>query len=134
MKDSIELSVLLDETNENLYNAWLDSDEHSRFTGSRAVINPKVKGKFSAWDGYITGITISSDPYYKIVQFWRTTDFSEKDEDSVLELYFEKINNKTRLTLKHKNIPEGQGEEYRKGWQDFYFTPMKKYFSKEKKK
>jgi activator of HSP90 ATPase len=134
MKDSIELSVVLDETNENLYKAWLDSNEHSRFTGSMADISPVVKGKFYAWDGYITGTNITLDPYHKIVQLWRTTEFGENDDDSVLELLFEKINNKTRLTLKHNNIPEGQGEEYRKGWQDFYFTPMKKYFNKSKKK
>jgi len=26
-------------------------------------------------------------------------------------------------------IPDGQGENYKQGWKDFYFKPMKKYFS-----
>jgi len=36
-------------------------------------------------------------------------------------------------TLLHTNIPDGQGESYKKCWKDFYFTPMKKYFKKSAK-
>ena len=131
MKESLELVVLLNETNENLYKAWLDSFEHSKFTGSKAVIDPSANGRFSVWDGYITGITVALDPYHKIVQKWRTTDFDEKDEDSTLELLFEKQGEKTKLTLRHYAIPEGQGDDYRKGWEDFYVEPMQQYYNRK---
>jgi hypothetical protein len=29
----------------------------------------------------------------------------------------------------HSAIPEGQGDQYAKGWQDHYFEPMRAYFS-----
>jgi activator of HSP90 ATPase len=131
MKDELELSIILNETNEKLYNAWISSAEHSSFTGSDAEIDPVVNGKFSAWDGYISGKTNSLEPYKKIVQSWRTTEFEESDEDSILEVLFEKLGEKTKLTLKHYNIPEGQGESYKDGWEEFYFKPMKKYFNKK---
>jgi activator of HSP90 ATPase len=134
MKESLELSVVLFETAENLYKAWLDSSEHSKFTGSKAVIDPSANGKFSAWDGYITGITVSLDPYHKIVQKWRTTDFDEKEEDSALEVTFERQKDKTKLTLRHYDIPEGHGDEYRKGWKDFYVEPMQQYYNRKGKK
>ena len=134
MKESLELTVVLNTTPENLYKAWLDSSEHSKFTGSKAVIDPSVNGRFSAWDGYITGITVALDPYHKIVQKWRTTEFDEKDEDSTLELIFEKQGEKTKLTLRHYAIPEGQGDEYRKGWEDFYVEPMQQYYNRKGKK
>jgi activator of HSP90 ATPase len=134
MKESLQVTVVLNETPENLYNAWLDSSEHGKFTGSKAVIDPSVKGKFSAWDGYITGITVALDPYHKIVQKWRTTDFDEKDEDSMLELAFEKQGEKTKLTLLHYDIPTGQRDEYRKGWEDFYIKPMQQYYNRKGKK
>jgi activator of HSP90 ATPase len=38
--------------------------------------------------------------------------------------------NGTRVTIIHSEIPAGQGEGYKKGWKDFYFKPMKKYFER----
>jgi len=131
MKDSLELSVILNETKENLYKAWLDSKQHSSFTGSPAQIDPALNGEFSAWDGYISGTNKILEPYTKIVQAWRTTDFAENDEDSVIELLFETKGNKTQLTIKHYNIPEGQGSDYEQGWKEFYFKPMKKYYNRK---
>jgi activator of HSP90 ATPase len=131
MKESLELSVILPVTSENLYKAWLDSEAHSEFTESIAEIDPAINGKFSAWEGYITGTNVAFEPYQKIVQAWRTTEFDDNDEDSKLELIFEKMNNETKLTLIHSNIPEGQSEEYKEGWLDFYFKPMQKYFKKK---
>jgi len=131
MKESLELSVILPATCENIYKAWLDSEAHSEFTESIAEIDPVVDGKFSAWEGYIIGSNIVLEPYHKIVQAWRTTEFDYDEEDSRLELTFEKINDETKLTLIHSNIPEGQGEELKEGWLDFYFKPMQKYFQKK---
>ncbi|HEY4784959.1 MAG TPA: SRPBCC domain-containing protein [Bacteroidales bacterium] len=131
MKDSLELSVILNETKENLYKAWLDSEQHSSFTGSPAQIDPALNGEFSAWDGYIRGTNKILEPYTKIVQAWRTTEFAENDEDSVIELLFETKGNKTQLTIKHYNIPEGQGSDYEQGWKEFYFKPMKKYYNRK---
>ena len=134
MKESLEIFIVLNTTPENLFKAWLDSLEHSKFTGSKAVIDPSANGKFSAWDGYITGITVALDPHHKIVQKWRTAEFNEKDDDSTLELLFEKQGEKTKLTLQHYDIPAGQGEEYRKGWEDFYVEPMQQYYNRKGKK
>jgi activator of HSP90 ATPase len=131
MKDSIELSILLNARAEILYKAWLNSREHGNFTGSPAKVDPNLKGKFTAWEGYIFGSNVKLEPYTKIVQAWRTTEFDEKEEDSTLEIIFEEKDDKTKLTLKHYNIPEGQGEDYKKGWKDFYFKPMKKYYNKK---
>ena len=132
MSDSLKMSVLLDALPETIYAAWLSSEKHSEFTGSEALIDAKVGGKFTAWDGYIEGTTLELQPFGKIVQAWRTTEFPENSSDSKLELYFEPENGETRLTLIQSEIPDGQTEEYRQGWIDYYFEPMQKYFSAEK--
>jgi activator of HSP90 ATPase len=131
MNDSLELSVKLNVTSEKLYNDWLDSKAHSNFTGSPAHIDPSPDGKFTAWEGYIYGTNKLLEPFKKIVQAWRTTEFGEKEEDSTLEIIFESEGDKTRLILKHSNIPEGQGEEYKQGWKDFYFKPMKEFYNRK---
>jgi len=128
--DSLRMSVTVRTDPKTLYSAWLDSNEHGSITGSQAKIDPKVNGKFSVWDGYITGKTVELDPFKRIVQHWRTTDFPDGAPYSVLEIRFEGDKEKTKLTLVHTGIPDGQGEEYKQGWKDYYFSPMKAYYAK----
>lgn len=53
--ERIKVSSTIPTTPQKLYEAWLSSKKHSDFTGGEAKINPKLGGKMSAWDGYITG-------------------------------------------------------------------------------
>ncbi len=129
MPESLKLSTHLPVTPETAYRAWLDSEQHAAFTGSPAEIDGHPGGKFSAWDGYIFGTTLEVYPFQRIVQSWRTTDFPESSPDSHLEVLFEDADGGTRLTLVHTEIPDGQGEDYGQGWEDFYFTPMAEYFA-----
>jgi activator of HSP90 ATPase len=131
MKDSLEISVVLNESPEKLYNDWLNSDAHTNFTESPARIDPSPDGEFSAWEGYIYGKNKLLEPFRRIVQTWRTTEFSENEDDSILEVIFEGKGAKTRLILKHSNIPEGQGNDYKQGWKDFYFDPMVKFYNRK---
>ncbi len=131
MPESIKLSVTLTATPQQVYEAWFSSQEHTAFTGDEATIDPTVGGKFIAGSGYIEGATLEMEPFSRIVQSWRSTDFPEAAEDSLLELLLEEARGGTRLTLVHTNIPDGQGDEYEQGWQEFYFEPMRRYFSEK---
>ena len=130
MQNSFKLSTFIPASPDRIYNAWLSSAGHGAMTGSIARIENQVGGKFTAWDGYIMGETIELHPFERIVQRWRTTEFPDGSSDSHLEILLEPVEGGTRLTLVHTDIPEGQVEEYQKGWIDFYFTPMEEYFSK----
>jgi len=130
MKEKIKVTAAFQVAPEVLYNSWLSSSEHTKFTGSKAVIKPVVGSKFSAWDGYISGKLQILEPFKKIVQSWRTTDFPADCPDSILEIRFEKKDKGSKIILMQSEIPDGQGQSYKQGWKDFYFLPMKKYFSK----
>lgn len=127
--DSFEVSAVLPASPEQVYQAWLDAEEHSAFTGGEAEVEAFVGGKFSAWDGYIEGRTLELEPGRRIVQAWRTTEFPPNARDSRLEVLLAKTRGGTRITLKHSNIPIGQGKEYEQGWEEHYFAPMKVYFA-----
>jgi len=131
MTDELKLSVTIPAKPADIYRAWLDSDLHSAMTGSEARVEPQVKGKFTAWDGYIEGTIVEMDPSQRIVQKWRTTDFPSDSPDSLVEITLKEIKKGTRITLIHTDIPAGQGDDYRTGWKDFYFDPMKRYFKEE---
>jgi activator of HSP90 ATPase len=132
MKKSNEISVILPASPEAVYKTWLDSRGHSEMTGSPAEITDAVHGRFTAWDGYISGSNLELKPFEKIIQSWRTTDFPDGAQDSRLEIALSKSGSGTKLILKHSNLPEGREDEFKQGWKDYYFEPMKAYFKSKK--
>jgi PTH2 family peptidyl-tRNA hydrolase len=72
MSDSIRLTLTLPVDPKTIYNAWLNSDEHTAFTKSKATIEKKVGSTFTAGDGYITGKNELLHMNKRIVQTWRT--------------------------------------------------------------
>ncbi len=127
MSIAFEVSDSIPASPDTLYSAWLDSEEHSRMTGSKAEVSAQVGGKFEAWDGYIEGTNLELAPGQRILQQWRTSEFSDEEEDSLLEVLFEPEDGGTRITIRHSDLPE-HGMQYQQGWIDAYFTPMKDYF------
>lgn len=130
--DRFKISTKLPVNCETFFNAWLNSEKHSLFTGGKAKIVNTVGGKFSTWDGYITGTTIAIVPNKKIIQKWRTIEFPDDCSDSVLEILIEELaENRSKITLNHHHIPRGQGNNYKKGWREHYFEPMLEFFTLE---
>jgi activator of HSP90 ATPase len=113
---------------EKLYSAWLDSKGHSEITGAAATSGNQVGDVFSAWDGYISGTNVELKHAEKIVQRWRTTQFSEDESDSIVEIIFENTGSGTLVTICHSALPE-HGEQYRQGWVDHYFAPIQKWIA-----
>jgi len=129
MLRKIELKTRLNATPGKVYDAWLDGKKHSKMTGTVATGSARKGGTYTAWDGYITGKNLELVPGEKIVQSWRSTDFKKSDPDSLLEIRLKAIKTGCELTLIHSKVPDNQ-EDYETGWKDYYFKPMKKYFSK----
>jgi activator of HSP90 ATPase len=128
MKNEFALTVTINAKADKIYEAYLSSEGHTAITGSPARVDGTVDGDFSAWDGYIQGMFLELKKNKRIVQAWRTSEFPSEAEDSIVEILLEENHGKTKLTLKHSNIPEGQAEDYKTGWEDFYFKPMREYF------
>ena len=128
MKNEFTVSETLGTSAETIYTAWLSTQGHTLMTGSPAKVDGRVKGEFTAWDGYIWGTFLELEVNKRILQAWRTGEFPEEADDSQVEVLLEEANGKTKVTLIHTNIPEGQAERYKQGWEDFYFKPMREYF------
>ena len=115
---------------EAIYNGFLDSDVHSAMTGAPADVNGELDKTFTAWEGYITGKNLELKPYSHIKQSWRTKQFEEGQEDSIVEISLVEIEaGTTRITIHHSNLTEA-GRKYENGWTIHYFEPMKKHFEK----
>jgi len=130
MDNGFTLSDTIPAVTSEIYKAWLSSEGHAAMTGSPAHVDGTVGGKFSAWDGYISGSTLDLAPNQRIVQAWRTTEFPKEAPDSHVEILLEEARGGTKVSLTHTDLPEDQVESYRQGWEDYYFKPMKEYFVK----
>jgi activator of HSP90 ATPase len=125
--------VVIPASPEEVYDAFIDPRKHSEFTGSEATCDPKVGGKFTAWDGYISGRNLELEKGKRIVQEWATAEWPKGYPSSTLELTFRRIKGGTQLKMVHSHVPVEQAEDYKQGWVDNYWELLKDYFQKRKR-
>jgi len=130
---TIKQKVVIPASPKEVYEAYVDPKKHSKFTGSKATGKAVVGGKFTAWDGYIFGKYLELDDGKRVVQEWTSTDFQEGYGPSRLELCFNKIPEGTELVMVQSDVPEEQADETAEGWIEWYWNPLKNYFSKQSK-
>jgi len=116
----------------DIYTAWLDSGLHTAMTGGEAHVSDLVDEEFDAWDGYIRGKNLELETDRRIVQAWRTTEFSPDEANSRLEIQLEPEKEGTKLILIHSDLPP-HGTIYEQGWEEAYFEPMREFFKDRKR-
>jgi activator of HSP90 ATPase len=80
-----------------------------------------VGGKFTAWDGYISGKFLELKDGKQVVQEWKSTDFPEGYPPSKLELTFNEVPKGTEIKMVHSNVPKEIADEADEGWTEFYW-------------
>ena len=126
---TIKQSVTFKVTPHEVYEALMDSDKHSLFTGSKAKISREIGGKFTAFDGYSEGTNLELIPDKKIVQTWRASDWPAGHYSRV-SFSLKELEGGTRLTFTQTGVPEEQFEDISQGWRDYYWKPMKEMLEK----
>ena len=130
---TITQKVIISAAPKEVYDAYVDPKKHSEFTGSKATGKPVVGGKFTAWDGYISGKFIELEEGKRVVQEWSSTDFPKDYPASKLELTFCEVPKGTEIVMVHSNVPKEQADETAEGWTEWYWNPLKEYFSNQSK-
>ncbi len=124
------LTSVIPATPEEIYEAWLDSLSHTEMTGGEASMSDEIGAEVSAWDGYINGRNLELVPGERIVQSWRTSEFADAHEDSIITITLADAGDGTLLTLVHSNVPDDHRSYEQGGWESNYFEPMRVYFAK----
>ncbi len=135
MKDveRIEMSWIVAARPKEVYDCWMSSEGHAAMTGGAAEVDARVGGQFSAWDGYISGVTKKLERNKRIVQTWRTTAFSKRTPSSRIDVQLRAFKGQTQVFLRHTKLKRGDGAKYTDGWFKFYLEPMVAYFAKKKR-
>jgi uncharacterized protein YndB with AHSA1/START domain len=95
------------------------------WSGYPAEMEAVENTEFSIFDGDISGRNLKITPDKELVQEWY---FGDSDEQSVVTISLFPLKERTRVELKHVNVPDQVYEEFRVGWKDYYFGGIIKFF------
>ena len=110
-----------------LYEALLDANQFTAFSGRPAEINREVGGAFSLFGGHIIGRNVELLPNHRIVQAWRVVTWTE-GVYSIAKFELKPHGSGTRLVFDHIGFPEGLHDHLAEGWESNYWMLLKKYF------
>ena len=128
---SFKQQVTLNATPREIYNILMDSKAHTKLTGAKARISEKPGGAFDVYDGYAFGKNIDLLPGKRIVQTWRAKeDKWPADHDSIIVFELKAAGKgRTTLVFEHREVPASMADNFKQGWIDFYWTPLKEMFN-----
>jgi activator of HSP90 ATPase len=123
MKD-FNYEITINADREEVFAALTTPFQIELWSGYPAVMDANEGTEFSLWDGDICGINLYITPNKKIIQEWF---FGETSEKSIVEIQLKVDLNKTRLVLKHTNIPDEDFDDICEGWKDYYLGSMQDF-------
>jgi len=91
-----------------------------------AEISRQVGGTFALFGDHILGRHIELAPYERIVQAWRTSDWSP-GVYSIARFELTEEDSATKLVFDHTGFPIGQAQHLAEGWTSHYWEPLAKY-------
>ncbi len=124
---NIEQTVVFSAKPHEVYGALMDSKKHAKFTGGRASVSRAVGGKFTAFDGYITGFNLELKKDKKIIQAWTCTEWPV-GHYSVVTFSLKPVQQGTQLVFTHIGVPANKAASISSGWKEYYWKPMEKMF------
>ena len=125
---TITQRTLIDASPARVYEALVNPRLQTAVTGAKTTGAKRVGGRFTAWDGYISGVHRVLSPGRRIVQDWQTSEWPADAAPSKLEITLKAVKRGTALRMVQSKVPAEQAASYRQGWIDYYWTPLQEYF------
>ncbi len=107
-----------------VWRALVDPHEIEEWGAGPAKMDDKVGTEFELWGGDIHGVNTEVVSEKKLVQDWTEGDWPEP---SRVSFTLDAEVSGTKLVLDHANIPDGEFEDIRDGWKEYYLGPLKEY-------
>lgn len=124
---TIEHKILIRATPRKVYDALINSKQHSKFTSAPAKIGSKAGSAFTCYGKYISGFTLELCPGKRIVQAWRSQGWPDGHYSIVTFAVSAKAGSATELHFTQIGVPADDYAEKNKGWRTHYWKPLKKF-------
>ncbi|HEV2281378.1 MAG TPA: SRPBCC family protein [bacterium] len=112
-----------------VYEALMDSRKHAAFTGAPAKIDRRPGGRFTAYGGYLEGVTVELVPNKKIVQFWRSRNWPPFHYSTVT-FALARAGDGTRLRFTQHGVPNSDYRAKSRGWVSAYWNKLKVFLER----
>ena len=120
--------VFIQATPEQVFDAYVQPAVAASVIGGECTGDAQAGSDFTQWNGYILGKHLELVRGERVVQEWTTTEWPKGAPPSRVELQLSGTGGGTELTMTHSSVPSEQAEDYRQGWIDYYWTPMRAHF------
>ena len=122
---TIKQRVMLPGSPHDVFELLMDEKKHAEFTGGKAKISRDIRGAFSVFDGWATGVTMNLIADKKIVQTWRGADWPKDTFSKVTFTLSTAKHGSTKLEFLQTDVPAKFANDVAQGWRDYYWEPMK---------
>ena len=129
----IKQSVQFNAVPDSLFDAYLDSRKHAAIIGSKVSISKAAGGRFTAFNGMLSGKNLLIVRKKLDIQSWRSHKWKKMDPDSILILLFSKAERGARIDLIHVNVPNHDLRGVTRGWHRYYWKPWFKYLKRSRR-
>lgn len=117
-----------------LFELYTNADKHQQVTGASALITDRLGEPFNLYSGFCFGENIDLKKNKLIIQSWRTSDWPDGVDDSIVVIRLVEYGKDTHLYLTHSGLPHTMVDSLRQGWNDFYWKKWRTYLMNQKKK
>lgn len=122
---TINKEYLLNIPIDKIWDALTNPKTIQVWTNDKAIMSEKPKDKFELWAGEIHGKNLKVVKNKTLVQEWFSKGW---ERPSKVTFNFSKKGKSTLVKLKHEDVPIEELEEFEKGWDTYYFNPIKDMF------
>jgi len=112
---------------QKVYDALLDTKHFTEFSGRPAEINREAGGASSLFKGHIIARNLELVPNQRIVQGWRVVTWPE-GAWSIARFDLKPSGTGTHVVFNHIGFPDGLRDHLAQGWEDNYWSLLRKYF------
>jgi uncharacterized protein YndB with AHSA1/START domain len=127
MAYDLTLEFILPTKPERVMELLTDAKLIRKWSGSEAVIENKVGGRFEMFDGWATGEVLKTGED-ELAYTWKTTEWPEEAKPSEVHYLLKEDEAGTKVILHHTGFPdEEEMKSHKTGWTDFFFEPMEDY-------
>jgi activator of HSP90 ATPase len=124
---TFKTEVIFSATADDLYTALTEPNHVAAFTGSRVEISQEAGGRFSLFDGSISGTQVELTPGKKIVQKWRSSEWPD-GHFSTVTITLADYDDGCHLSLVQQGVPASDYERTSQGWPRFFWERIKGTF------
>lgn len=111
-----------------VYETIMGSKQFGEATNALAQIGSEAGASFSCFDGKITGRNVDLVQNKRIVQAWRSGNWSEGIY-SIVRFELTAHDGGTRLIFDHTGFPVEHFTDLKGGWQKMYWDQLQRYFA-----